>query len=185
MVQMYTSIKPSSDPVCPSCPIHALLRKAKGQKQLSSLPGALQSGDFPPEARALCSAALGKRWCHVCSSVPSQQAALTCGCQSHVPENCSASARLQQPSSCPCCLPQGHSVSNPLKTAHEGHTSQPGHLKCAHPQAPQVGSHVCHWQCCLQCPRTGPPRPVPLHGHRWHGCAEVGIRAAPGDGCQC
>lgn len=38
MAQMYTSIKPSCDPVHPSCPIHALPRKAKGQKQLSSLP---------------------------------------------------------------------------------------------------------------------------------------------------
>lgn len=38
MAQMYTSIKPSCDPVHPSCPILALPRKAKGQKPLSSLP---------------------------------------------------------------------------------------------------------------------------------------------------
>lgn len=133
MAQMYTSIKPSCDPVHPSCPIRALLRKAKGQKQFSSLPGALQSGVFSPKARALCSAARGRRWCHVCSPVPSQQAELTYACQSHVPESCSASARLlQQPSSCPCCLLQGHSVSNPLKTAHEGHTSQPV-MRCTSP----------------------------------------------------
>lgn len=166
---MYTSIKPSCDPVHPSCPIHALPRKAKGQKQLSSLPSqaALHSGVFPPEARALCSAALCRRWCRACSSVPSQQAELTYACQSHVPESFSASARLQQPSSCPCCLVQGHSVSIPLKTAHKGHTSQPVR-RCTSPGS-WASSHRCHWQCCLQCPHTGPPESRSSPGH--HGTA--------------
>lgn len=31
-------------------------------------------------------------------------------------------------------------------------------MRCTSPLAPQVSSHVCHRQCYLQCPRTGPPR---------------------------
>jgi len=160
--------------------------KAKGQKRAASLPRALKRRSPSAQSQSAEQCCPVQKTCCVCSSVPSQQAELTCRCQSHVPESRSASAKPQQPSSCPCGSVRGHTVSNPPNTAHRG-PHQPANDGGAYPQAPQLSTQACCWQRCLRRRSTGPPqRPIPPHCHPRHSRTErSGTRVAPGRGCQC
>lgn len=96
MALMYTSIKPSPGPVHPSCPIQCSLDESKG-------PGA----GLPAQR---CSLSMCRQWKAL---QPFLTGRTRCRCPRHIPESCSAPARLQQPSSCPCTLVEGHPNLHP------------------------------------------------------------------------